>query len=81
MTTRAQLYSIGNAMEPLKRMLILPFPQTTLVEEALLLTADSVAATHETLAREAAGGARVYTSPLVVNTPERVPGSILALHT
>lgn len=81
MTTRAQLYSVGNAMEPLKRMLQLPFPQTTLLEDALLMTADSVAATQDALTREAAFGERAFTSPLVVNTPERVPGSILALHT
>lgn len=80
MTTRAQFYSVANAMAPLKRMLTLPFPQATLVEDALLATADSVAATQEALTREAAWGERAFTSPLVVNTPERVVGSILALH-
>lgn len=81
MTTRTQLYAIANEMEPLKRMLRLPFPQTTLLEDALLMTADSVAATQDALAREDAWGQRAAASPLTVAAPEVVPGSILALHT
>lgn len=81
MTTRAQLYSVGNEMAPLERMLRLPFPQTTMIEDALLMTADSVAATEQTLSREATWGQRAQSSPLVVHAPERVHGSILALHT
>ena len=82
MTTRQELYAVGNEMQPLKRLLRLPFPVTPLLEDAVLMRADSIAATQESLAREAQIMARQSTSPLIVTVvPERVEGSILALHT
>ena len=77
MPTRVQLHSVANAIEPLQRMLYLPFPHTTMLEDAVIMAAESVEGTRQTQEREAAIAASKENTSLQVEVPERVRGSIL----
>lgn len=76
MMTREAMFAVANEMQPLKRPFVLPYRDTLMLEDVLLLCGDAQAATQTTLERQAALEARVGVSPLF--TPEMVQGTLIS---
>lgn len=72
--TRAEYNSVVGEPNPLQNPMVLPLRYSNMLQNHVLLAADSVESSQTSLGMEAANTARTYTSPLMV--PESPLGVI-----